>query len=133
MTIPESVRDAAERIREMRRQSNEFDGGYPATDEGRTQSLFDHCAVAEWAVENLLNSDDDLPVTGEWLKEIGWEHMLLTDPNLWCHRTTPQITIRFLYGRPRLRFGPTVTEWHEVSASATRGQVRHLVSALKGE
>ena len=44
------VKEAADRIKRMREASNDHDGGYPATDEGRRQSLSDHAAVAEWAI-----------------------------------------------------------------------------------
>ena len=39
---------ALARIKQMRADSNDHDGGYPATVEGRRQSLHDHAAVAEW-------------------------------------------------------------------------------------
>lgn len=132
MTIPESVREALFNLKSI----EDVEVARDAVLVHKWRETVCEWAVEnlpEWTIEALSDSDDDKPVTEEWLKEIGWEHMLLTDPNLWCHRTTPQITIRFLYGKPRLRFGPTATEWNEVSASATRGQVRHLVLALKGE
>ena len=63
------VQAAAERLRQMRADSNDHDGGYPATVAGRTQSLFDHAAIAAWALPLL----DSTAIDEAWLRSVGFE------------------------------------------------------------
>lgn len=55
----DKLREAAERLRKMRKESAETDGGYPATAEGRRESCYDHVTLAEaWLAEHP--SEDDV-------------------------------------------------------------------------
>jgi hypothetical protein len=60
---------AVERLRRMRDDAASHDGGYPATEDGRMQSLLDHCAIAQAALP-LFDPD---PITEQWLRSMGGE------------------------------------------------------------
>jgi hypothetical protein len=57
---------AVERLKAMRKASDEHDGGYPATDEGRWQSMHDHTVIAN----AVLPEFDETPVDKAWLRSI---------------------------------------------------------------
>ena len=58
------VREAARRIVQAMKDSNDHDGGYPATDEGRRQSIHDHATVAHaWLREHLMWPISPAPVS----------------------------------------------------------------------
>ena len=59
-------RAALERLRQMRADSNSHDGGYPITEDGRFQSLIDHCSAAQIALEDYP-ADDDCEMTRQEL------------------------------------------------------------------
>lgn len=66
------LREAAERLRRMRQESESHDGGYPANAEGRRQSLYDHAALAEaYLAEH--RADDAEPITEDWLRSVGFD------------------------------------------------------------
>lgn len=67
---------ALNRLREMRRQSDEHDGGYPDTVEGRRQSLIDHAIVANIALRDYP-ADDDCDLSRQELIEelaLAWSY-----------------------------------------------------------
>lgn len=62
------IREAAERLRQMRADSDDHDGGYLDTPEGQRQSLHDHVCLADaYLAEHP--TDDDEPISDEWLME----------------------------------------------------------------
>jgi len=68
----EQVKSAMERLRQMRADADDHDGGYPATEEGRRQSLLDHAALADaYLAEHP--ADDDEAITEDWLREVGFK------------------------------------------------------------
>ena len=61
------LRTAAERLKAMRKASDEHDGGYPATDDGRWQSMHDHAVLANVLLPEL----DETPVDANWFASCG--------------------------------------------------------------
>ena len=61
-------RVALERLRQMRADSNSHDGGYPITEDGRFQSLIDHCSAAQIALADYP-ADDECEMTRQELIE----------------------------------------------------------------
>ena len=126
-TMTNEIKLAAERLRKARKDSAAFDGGYPATVQGRQRSLLDHVALAEaYLAEH--RADDDEPTGYEWLQDCGlsggtaklesgeltivpaskWAYIEIEENSQW-HRCQHIITLPF---------------------PETRGDVRRLCSAL---
>lgn len=80
--MSDELRAAAARVRRARADSDDHDGGYPATEEGRLQSLFDHAALAEaWLTEHPADDGGELcPTCGHrTMKRVGQEVVLQSD------------------------------------------------------
>ena len=129
MSTPEQIRAAAERVRAMRKASNEHDGGYADTDEGRIQSRCDHVTLAEaYLAEHP--ADDAEPIETDWLLSVGFSH----------HAALEQYAIgdgiRLLYW-PGSKAGEWLIEvtdkyraMRECGNLATRGDVRRLCGLI---
>ena len=118
----ELIREAAERLRRMRKESYEFDGGYPATDEGRRQSLHDHVALAE-AYLSEHRADDHLPVDEAWLRSVGFGQKW-GDPLRYSGGE-----IDMTWKDDRMSLAWRSDEWCDLPGK-TRGDVRNLAKAL---
>lgn len=110
------VRAAAERLRQMRADSEAFDGGYPDNEDGRLQSLCDHAILADaYLAEHP--ADESLDVDEDWLVQIGFQ---------------PDASGALWIGDYRLCwFGRGFFGFDGVEVeSKTRGDVRRLCRAL---
>ena len=71
MSTNEFVEAALRRLIRARKDSADFNGGYPATEEGRTQSLYDHAALAEaYMQERQQRERDQQPPTREMFERL---------------------------------------------------------------
>ena len=89
MTLTPEQQASLERLRKMRAELNDRDGGYPNTPDGRLQSAIDHCAAAEIALRDYPADDDckmsrqdlieELDAANETINNMGTELTLLED------------------------------------------------------
>lgn len=127
------VRAAAERLRQMRADSEAFDGGYPDNEDGRLQSLCDHAILADaYLAEHP--ADDDEPVTEDFIRS-------LNPPRYWeagAEYVWPDVCLRYSLeicdGKP-----PVLSAGFYIDGGdkpvylphiKTRGDVRRLCRAL---
>lgn len=132
--LSKTIRDAASRVREMRKESDESDGGYPNTTEGRMESSIDHAILAKaYLAENPEDSEE--LATSDWFKgEFSGSAVMLDDEYEWSVSTyKDQFQIEMEYNPDAKGVGDyysTICHHAFTLKNPTRRQVRQLIAAL---